>query len=547
MSYITLKCKNCGANMSLNTQSHSATCTHCGSTFLIADLLDEKDALFVEKFTPQNIEEKMMAQEALKQGETYLFQANFNKAELSFKRAIELDENNFKGYLGVVKAKTNNLNILPENDDYIQYAHYALDLAKGDDHVFVKNELAKIKLLKRERIRQKKTKLEHDKQEELLKRQKQGFSKITTSLVIFAIVTFLIFICLGTKSFINIFSNKGSAKTINIDSYSKLQTVFSSDKYLGYNINLSCDIDCENNELSPLGTARKPFKGTFNGNKHKISNALIKASTEDEILNYIGMFGYTKRAIIHDLILDGIIISTSSEAICEGSTQIGLLAGKVESTTISNVEIKRTCKINLNNNFDYNLSVGGVVGSAVKSSNLSLISSHAEISVSSTQNLTSANSYIGSVAGLSNSSTIEKTCSNSTITATLSNTTSTPANVYVSGIVGYIQNVTQKNLSKINHNTFSGSVNVTSNGYTCSVNAIAGSGLKSTSKQSNLCLVVENSFILSGENLLKTQLTDYDAYENFVQIISSSEQIYQNLASVFSTWKNTNSYEPNLI
>lgn len=546
MSYITLKCKNCGANMSLNTQSHSATCNHCGSTFLIAELLDEKDALFVEKFTPQNLEDKMMAQESLRQGETYLFQANFEKAELSFKRAIELDENNYKGYLGVVKAKTNNLNVLPENDDYIQYAHYALDLANGDDYVFVKNELSKIKLLKRESVRQKKARQAQEKQNEVLNRQKQGFSKITTSLVIFAIVTFLLFIFLGTKIFIG-FSSNSSAKTINVDSYSKLQSVLSNDKYLNYNINLSCDIDCENNEISPFGSYKKPFKGTFNGNKHKISNLAIKTTADEEVLSFVGMFGYTKSASIHNLILDNVTISTSNENMSASSTNIGLLAGKVESTTISNIEIKRTCKIILNNNFDYNLSVGGVIGSAVKSSNLSLISSHAEISISSTQTTTSANSYIGSIVGLSNSSTIEKTCSNSTITANLSNTTPTPANVYVSGIVGYIQNVTQKNLSKINHNTFSGSVNIASNGYTCSVNAIAGSGLKSSSKQKNLCLAIENSFILSGEKLLKTQLSDFDANGNFVQITSSSEQIFQSIKSIFSTWKSADSYEPNLI
>ena len=95
--------------MSLNTESHSATCIHCGSTFLISDILDEKDIAFTEKFTPKNLEQKMMAQDALKQGETYLYKAEYEKAENCFKRAIELDENNYKGYLSVVKAKTQNL------------------------------------------------------------------------------------------------------------------------------------------------------------------------------------------------------------------------------------------------------------------------------------------------------------------------------------------------------------------------------------------------------------------------------------------------------
>ena len=104
MSYITLKCKNCGASMSLNTESHSATCNHCSSTFLIADLLDEKDAAFVSKLSSKEIEQKMIANDALKKGETCLAKGDYTGAEAFFKKAIENDESNFRSYLGVVKA-----------------------------------------------------------------------------------------------------------------------------------------------------------------------------------------------------------------------------------------------------------------------------------------------------------------------------------------------------------------------------------------------------------------------------------------------------------
>ena len=77
-------------------------------------------------------------------------------AEASFKKAIEYDDSNYRSYLGVVKAKTENFNKIPENDDYLQYAHYAISLATGEDLTLVRSELSKIELLATEKRRQKK-------------------------------------------------------------------------------------------------------------------------------------------------------------------------------------------------------------------------------------------------------------------------------------------------------------------------------------------------------------------------------------------------------
>lgn len=546
MSYITLKCKNCGANMSLNTESHSATCNHCGSTFLIAELLDEKDAKFIKKFSPENIEDKIMAQEALHQGETYLIQAQYEKAETSFKRAIELDENNYRCYLGVVKAKTNNLNVIPENEDYLQYASYALDLAKGDDHIFVKNELAKLKLLKREKARQKKENEEKELENEKQRLKKQGMLKITSSLVVFVSILFVGFIFLGSKFFLNIFS-KNSTKTINIDSYSEFQSVFSSEKYLNYNINLDCDIDFENNELTPLGSFDKPFTGTFNGNKHKISNAVIKTSSNGEFIDCIGLFGFTKLASISNLILDNVSISTKLDTRINSSPNIGLLAGKVNATTIKNIEVKNTSSIEINFNLDHSLQLGGLVGTAENSSHVSFVSCHPQISVNTSQTTLETNSYIGCIIGLASNSIVEKTCSNSSLVATLKNSTKKLANAYLGGTIGYIQNATSQDLLNTRQNTFTGTIKANPTDLICKLSAIAGSGIKSHFKQNNNCYIEKGSFILSGTKLTKTSLYDYDSSDNFVSFYSSSDNIYQNLNSTFSTWEIEDTFEPNLI
>lgn len=555
MSYITLKCKNCGANMSLNTESHSATCNHCGSTFLIGELLDEKDIAFTEKFTPQNIEQKMMTQEALKQGETYLFQAEFEKAEIAFKRAIELDENNYKGYLGVVKAKTQNLNSIPENDDYIQYANYALNTAEGDDLLIVKSELSKIKLLKRENARLKKTKLAKEKQEEKLRREKQGILKITSIICVFILIIFCFFIFISSNFFSMIFKRKASAKSIDVNSLETLEQVLASDLYLDYNINLTANIDCKNKELTPIGTLSNSFKGTFNGNKHTISNAKIKTINGDNPYACVGLFGHTNLAKINNLVLDNISISINEQTPLSQNGYFGLLVGKAEATTINNIEIKNNCSITISGNYEYNLSLGGLVGSAQSATHIFSVSCHPNISLTSSQVLKSADSFIGSIVGLSNSSIIEKTCSNSAIYASLTNkaTLSTPS-AYISGIIGYIQNATDKSLLNINNNLFSGMISAYQSNTNCKIGAIGCSEIYPNTKLDNYCLFTSSSttppvtnFMLSNKSLLKTNLYDYSYNNNFVEFCLSYNSFITNLSEVFVGWKNNNTYTPNLV
>lgn len=548
MSYITLKCKNCGANMSLNTESHSATCNHCGSTFLLGDLLDEKDAAFTEKFTPKNLEQKMMAQEAIKQGETFLFQAEFEKAEICFKRAIELDETNFRPYLGVVKAKTKNLNIIPEDDDYIQYANYSLSLAEGDDLLVVKNELAKIKVLKKEDLRQRKIKSSSVNQEG--KNDKRGILKVTSIISVFILVMFCFFIFISSNLLSSVFSGIKPTKNIEIGSYEDLMTVFSDTKYLDYNISLSSDIDCGNKEITPFGTASKAFTGVFNGNKHKIYNAKIKTSDNGKTLQCIGLFGHTNLSKINNLILDGVSITIDNASQMENSSFVGLLVGKCNASTLNNIEVTEFCYISLNGNYEYELSVGGLVGAALNSTHIFSVSCHPSISLTSSQTLKSADSFVGSVVGLSKNSIIEKSCSNSSISMNCTNTYLITPTAYAGGIIGFIQNDDAANLTGISNNFFSGNIFCYASGESCKISAIAGSGLPTLSKQNNYCLFTYyggiTNFMLSGSNLLQTNLYDYNSNQYFVEFCYSYNAFMAEFTKIFSNWNNSNTYTPKL-
>lgn len=543
MSYITLKCKNCGANMSLNTESHSATCNHCGSTFLISDILDEKDSKFIAKLSPKDLEIKMYATDALKQGETCLLKCEYDKAEAFFKKAIELDDTNYRSYLGIVKAKTKNCNVLPKDDDYLQYAHYALSLATGDDLVLVKSELSKIDLLEREGKRQKRIFAENKKREEKNRKHKKEVSKFFSIIAMFII--FMIGCFIFTCSFASdlVFDNPKGTLSIEVNSYEDLSKVFSNKKYLDYEIILTEDIDCKGNSFTPLGTPTNSFSGIFDGRNHKISNLKINATNQ----NYAGLFGYAVTAEIKNLILDNVSLSINETPKSYSTSAYGILVGKAEVSIITNIEVKNSCSVSVIRDISYPTAIGGLVGSITNSCYVSKISCHPEVSVRLTQTIKPAASYIGGIIGTSQSSIVLKTCSNSFISAIVSNTSYNRSSCYTSGIIGSILNAFSRDVSNVDYNNFSGAITLSSsNLVNPKVSAITYCSLKTTKMQNNTCLVTPKSFVLNVAYLNYTNLTDFEVNEYFVDFCTSNDEYLARLSVPFAGWEFANTFEPNI-
>lgn len=88
---------------------------------------------------------------------------------------------------------------------------------------------------------------------------------------------------------------------------------------------MGADIDLDNGAWTPIGTNSTPFKGTFDGNNHTISNLTVTSSG-----SYVGLFGYIG-----------------------GNAESGKLPG-VKNLTVNNATVKSP-----NGN-----AVGGVVGNA---------------------------------------------------------------------------------------------------------------------------------------------------------------------------------------
>ncbi len=101
--------------------------------------------------------------------------------------------------------------------------------------------------------------------------------------------------------------------------------------YVSANYILQSDIDLSYNVWTPIGrTSAVPFKGTFDGNGHKITGINV-SDAEKSVYAYYGLFGCLYDANVKNLSIGGEIYCT------ESSANVGSLAGSaVGNTTIEN-------------------------------------------------------------------------------------------------------------------------------------------------------------------------------------------------------------------
>ena len=144
------------------------------------------------------------------------------------------------------------------------------------------------------------------------------------------------------------------------------------------------DVSQNLKELSwvPIGTANKPYKGTFDGNNKTITNLYIKTAK-----NNVGFFCMTMGATIQDLIFDNAKVENVSTTY-EKTLVTGILAGYAYADTNSPSHIKgikttKNCTV-----IGQNVT-GGIVGST---RNINLENCENRSSVK-------GESYVGGIAG----------------------------------------------------------------------------------------------------------------------------------------------------
>lgn len=203
---------------------------------------------------------------------------------------------------------------------------------------------------------------------------------------------------------------------------------------------LKNDIDFDGEELSLFESEDKAFKGTFNGDGHKISN--VKLSTTS--LSYYGLFGYTKNAKISNLTLENVTVESNGL----GTFSAGSLIGCAESTTVSNVIIKNVnYSVTVSSSGDVN--IGGVVGSADKSTFTNTQITDATINFTQARYKVNVGLFAGKVSGNSvGTKTIDgkekkivtDECSAAgSITGVMKFTSSTEGYFRAGGFVGFVE------------------------------------------------------------------------------------------------------------
>ena len=116
--------------------------------------------------------------------------------------------------------------------------------------------------------------------------------------------------------------------------------------YDGEYIILKNNINLDNQEWTPIGNARKPFKGNFDGNNHTVTGMKISGA-----LDCVGLFGGCTRHNVYSAIKN---ITVKDSVIC-GENVVGAIVGYAKEINIEN------CR-SIGNTINGKTDVGGICG-----------------------------------------------------------------------------------------------------------------------------------------------------------------------------------------
>lgn len=202
---------------------------------------------------------------------------------------------------------------------------------------------------------------------------------------------------------------------------------------------LTNDIDFGNEELSLFSTESNPFKGTFNGDGHTISNIKLSKTA----LKAYGVFGFTKNAKISNLNIENVTVESSGL----GTFDSGALVGNADSTTVSDVTVKNV-NYNITVSASGDINVGGVVGVSKNSTFTNTTIDNVKIDFTQARYKVNVGLFAGQIAGTSvgtktidgkNKTIVTDACSaTGSIKGDMKFTSSTEGYLRAGGFVGFV-------------------------------------------------------------------------------------------------------------
>ncbi|MCL2556485.1 MAG: hypothetical protein FWE03_05695 [Firmicutes bacterium] len=185
------------------------------------------------------------------------------------------------------------------------------------------------------------------------------------------------------------------------------------------NIDLGGSLNPWRNTIGRMGTTGQPapfntaapFRGTFDGAGHTISNLFLSESMAP--VNNFGLFGYTQDANIRNLNIQSVTISLSGEALV--SNAVAPLIGRAGiNTHVSFVNvIGGNISASGNPGVEATRRAGGLIGESVGTNN----SNPNRIFASSSTVGVSAYTYVGGLIGRAQSTAVNQTFATGNITA----------------------------------------------------------------------------------------------------------------------------------
>ena len=298
---------------------------------------------------------------------------------------------------------------------------------------------------------------------------------------------------------------------------------------------LTADIDLQGVEVAVIGNSpTNAYKGTFDGQNHKITNYSLTVNGGFTASYGYGMFGNAKGATIKNFTIDGTIIFDNKE-VKTSDLDCALIGWPEAGTLIQNIKSTMTIDAKISTH------VGGIVGS-LRDATID------RCEFAGTLNGYSSSNGVGGITGYTNLGTITNCIFSGTITGT--------GTGYFAGVLGYVNNgnAVMKNClsyGSLKNTTSSKKGSLVSylrniskysnNFYKEGEKGIGGGELATTDLASANTIVVTDAQLVSGEVTCKLgtafrQTLGTDAYpkigtDNDIVILNGT---YQNITSTLA-------------